>query len=154
MTILQDLQKEPVSQLDLTHYCTVSSGSLVKDTVQKMQETESKCVFVVEDDKLRGIFTDRDVLQKVVNKPEAWEKPIQEVMTPDPQVVRSDYSIVTALKLMDEYHVRNLPVISSSGEILGNFTHHAFINYVAEHFPVEIYNRPPTSSVARHRHGA
>lgn len=155
MTILQELHEEPISQLDLSHYCTVSGQSSVKETVEKMQETKTHCAFVIEDDKLIGIFTDRDVLQKVVNKPEALEKSIQEVMTPNPRLAHSDYSIVTALKMMDEHHVRNLPVVSSSGEIIGNFTHHAFINFLADNFPADIYNRPPTSSpIARHRHGA
>ncbi|NOZ49980.1 MAG: CBS domain-containing protein [Chloroflexi bacterium] len=155
MTVFEKLHKQPLRELDLTHYCLVSTHDLVKDAVQKMQETNSNCAFVTQDGKLMGIFTDRDVLQKVANKTGVWEQAITTVMTPNPQVARSDYSIATALKIMNDHHVRNLPVVSHSGEIEGNFTHHAFIRFLADYFPTEIYNRPSDASrTAAHRHGA
>ncbi len=155
MSIFEELHNHPLQQLDLGHYCRVSVHDSVQDVVQQMQVSNSNCAFVMDNDALVGIFTDRDVLQKVATHNELWSQPVSNVMTPDPVVARSDYSIATALKLMDEHHVRNLPVLTPEGSVAGNFTHHAFMRYLADYFPTDIYNRPSEARrTTRHRHGA
>jgi CBS domain-containing protein len=104
---------------------------------------------------LVGIFTDRDILRRVVDAAETWNHPIEEVMTPTPLTVNSTDSADTALNLMNERHFRNVPVLDETGAVIGNLTHYAIVKYLADHFPESVYNLPPDPDrVARNRDGA
>ncbi len=103
---------------------------------------------MLRDGRLVGIFTDRDILRKVVEHPETWDQPIATVMTPNPRTLDEKATAAEALALMNQLHVRNVPVVRSNGEVVGNFTPYAIVRFLADTFPVTIYNRPPTPSVA------
>jgi CBS domain-containing protein len=45
---------------------------------------------------------------------------------------------------MDAMHFRNAPVVNDDGKIVGNLTHFALIRYLADSFPEEVLNLPPT----------
>ncbi len=143
MSIEQDLQSEKVTTLDLSEYTVVESGTTVRETVSKMEKSGHNCAFVTREGKLAGIFTDRDVLRSVVDRPDLWGHPIDEVMTHNPHTVNASQTTGEALALMETLHFRNTPVVNDAGEILGNLTHFALIRYLAEHFPEEVLNLPP-----------
>ena len=102
---------------------------------------------------LIGIFTDRDVLRKVVNNPESWGKSIDDVMTPNPTVVELDCPADEALTMMDAGNFRNVPVVDPDGKVRGNVSYYAFIKFLADHFPQEVYNLPPDERVHEDRYG-
>lgn len=143
MTLEQDLQSEQVVHLDLAEYTVVESDMSVREVVQKMRADDRNCALVVENDKLVGIFTDRDVLRKVVDAPDTWERPIRELMTSAPKTVAPNASVREALDLMYTGHFRNVPAVDEAGRVVGNVTHYSVICFLADHFPEEIYNLPP-----------
>ncbi len=155
MTLETDLQNEKVIYLDLNKFTLVESGTSVRDTISKMRKASNNCAFITKDGALIGIFTDRDVLRKVVSTPEVWDNPIDEVMTASPDTVNSQDPAAKALAMMDEKRYRNVPVINDAGEIVGNMTHYAVIKYLSDHFPESVYNLPPDpNQVASNRDGA
>ena len=95
------------------------------------------------DDHLIGIFTVRDVLRKVVSEPTTWDKPVDDVMTPDPITITLEASAADALWLMNEKRIRDLPALDNSGKIVGNMTNQTIINYLAARYPTDILNLPP-----------
>ena len=143
MTLEQELQAEQVSHLDLRGFSCVSSGTTVRETVDKMRADQHNVCLVTADDKLVGIFTDRDVLQKVAPNRELLDQPIDNVMTANPITIRPDSSAATALRLMDDHKFRNLPAVDADGHIVGSMTHQSIINYLATRYPVEVQNHPP-----------
>jgi len=143
MSLEQDLQKEQVNHLDLSGFTLVESTATVQDTVKKMRQQAHNCAFVTENGVLKGIFTDRDIMRKVVNAPEVWSQPIETVMTPGPFTVSTTDGANKALELMDERHFRNVPVVNQQGVIQGNLTHYAIIKYLSDRFPESVYNLPP-----------
>ena len=143
MTLEQELQAEQVSHLDLSGFSYVTSGTTVREAVAKMQADKRNVCLITADNKLIGIFTDRDVLRKVAPNPETLSQPIDTVMTADPITIQPDSSAATALRLMDDNHFRNLPAVNESGDIVGNMTHLAIVNYLATRYPVEVLNQPP-----------
>ncbi|MEZ4712878.1 MAG: CBS domain-containing protein [Caldilineaceae bacterium] len=144
MTLESELREEHVSHLDLSGFSRVVSGMTVRDVMSQMRaERHNACLITDADDKLVGIFTDRDVLRKVVNAPQKLDAPIDEVMTKAPVTIRPDLSAAAALRTMDENHFRNLPAVDENGAILGDMTHQSIINFLAARYPVEILNRPP-----------
>ncbi len=154
MRLLDTLQHEPITSLDLSYYITVSTDTPVRDVVEALRQSKRNCALVLQDGRLVGIFTDRDVLRKVVDSPEIWDRPIETVMTPNPQALDEEATAAEALSLMERLHVRNVPVVRSNGEVVGNFTPYAIVRFLADTFPVTIYNRPPDPKrVARRQYG-
>ena len=155
MNLESDLQHEQVIHLDVGNFTEVTSDMLVKDVVEQMRSEGNNCAVITKHNKLVGIFTDRDLLRKVVDAPESWAKPIDEVMTALPITVDAAAPADAALDLMDRHHFRNVPVIDSEGQVIGNLTHYAIIKFLADRFPESVYNLPPDPDrVSRNRDGA
>mgnify|MGYP003574110324 CR=1 FL=1 len=155
MSLEIDLQHEQVIHLDISNFIQVDSGTSVKDTVEQMRTTDHNCAIITKDNALIGIFTDRDLLRKVVDAPDTWDAPIDNVMTTSPITVAANRPAYEALDLMDKEHFRNVPVVASSGKVIGNLTHHAIIKYLAGRFPESVYNLPPQpNQVSEKRGGA
>ena len=155
MSLEQDLQYEQVIHLDISNFTEIKSGTTVKNTVDKMRQNNHNCAIITSNGELAGIFTDRDLLNKVVDAPELWNRPIDNVMTHAPICVSTNDPAYEALELMDEKHFRNVPVIDKAGRVVGNLTHHAIIKYLADRFPQTVYNQPPDPNrVTQKRDGA
>lgn len=91
---------------------TFAPGTMVREVVQVMAKRRFGAVPVVENDRLVGIFTERDVLVRVMaagKDPDTT--PLDEVMTRNPDTVRSSDAVVHALELMNEHNYRHLPVV-------------------------------------------
>lgn len=143
MSLQDELRSEQVRHLDLSRYCVVESQTPVRQVLEQMRAQRGRTALVTDDDKLVGIFTERDVLNKVVVAPESLDRPIDDLMTPRPITVLPDTPAADALWLMDDHHFRNLPVVDRQGNILGDMTHAAIIRFLATRYPVEVLNRPP-----------
>jgi predicted transcriptional regulator len=143
MSLKEVLETEQVRHLDLSRHCRIESGTSVREALVRMRAERAPAALITKDVALIGIFTERDVLRRVVGSPETLEGPVDDVMTAKLITVLPDTSAADALWLMDNHHFRNLPVVDRQGRILGDMTHAAIINYLAQRYPVEVLNRPP-----------
>ena len=143
MSLRQELEAEQVRHLDLNGYCLVESGTTVRETVSRMRDEGGRTALITRGADLIGIFTERDVMRRVANDPQALDESVDAVMTAGPITVLPDTSAADALWLMDDHHFRNLPVIDRQGNILGDMTYASIIQYLAARYPVEVLNRPP-----------
>ena len=100
---------------------TASPGDTVASAVASMASRGVGSVVVVDGDgRPVGIFTERDLLVKVVARgldPAAVR--LAEVMTSDPVVAREEWSAAKALEVMAYYGFRHLPVVDSTGRLVG-----------------------------------
>jgi CBS domain-containing protein len=151
--IEQALVQEQVLHLDLQNFTVVESGTTVQEVIDQMRHERHNCALVQKKGALIGIFTERDVLARVVTDPGTWKKKIDEMMTPRPSTIAPSDSAKSALKKMEEGHFRNVPVVDEDGKVHGNVTHYAFIKFLAEHFPQEIYNQSPDEGIHEDRYG-
>jgi len=143
MSLKKELHSEQVIHLDLSRHCQIGSGTAVREVLAQMRQHGSNVCLIINGGTLLGIFTVRDVLQKVANAPETLDMSINDVMTPEPITVQPDKSAAEALWLMDDKRIRDLPVVEADGRILGSMTHRAVIDYLAGRYPEEILNLPP-----------
>jgi CBS domain-containing protein len=143
MSLERDLRAEQVARLDLSVFTMVASGASVAEVLGQMRKEGHGCALVTRAGQLVGIFTERDALVKVVDRPERWTAPIDSVMTPRPHTVGPSDSVAEALRLMNTGHYRNVPVIDADGTIVGNLTHYAVLRFFSDRFQQEIYNLPP-----------
>jgi CBS domain-containing protein len=153
LNVEADLKHEKIRHLDLHEFAIVDSGATVRLVIDRLRQERRNCALVMDNGVLVGIFTDRDVLSKVVSDPGMWDKPIDDVMTPKPTVVEPDCPADEALAVMDEGHFRNVPVVDADGKVHGNVSYYAFIKFLADHFPQEVYNLPPDERVHEDRYG-
>lgn len=148
MTLETELRAEQVSHLDLSGFSTATAETPVRDVVSRMREEKHVVCLITagdqqENQKLVGIFTDRDLMLRVVEQPGMLDRPVKEVMTADPVTATAEMSAADALRLMQKGHFRNLPVLGSDGKILGDMTHQSILDYLAARYPIEVLNLPP-----------
>lgn len=98
---------------------TVPPQATVQAAVQKMVEARIGAVVVVDQGALVGIFTERDVLVRVVNcSRDPVTTPVAHVMTHDPVTIDATTTIEDVLDQHSGKEFRHLPVIDE-GELVG-----------------------------------
>jgi len=99
---------------------TVEPQVTVLDAVGAMSRDRVGAVVVVEKNTLVGIFTERDLMLRVVQEGrDPSSTLVREVMTPDVMTVTEASTHEEASKLMLVQHLRHLPILSSDGKVLG-----------------------------------
>jgi CBS domain-containing protein len=114
------------------------------DTVSLMRNLKQGAALVVERGSLIGIFTEHDLLRRVDHKDLAWrDKPVSEVMTPRPMIIRETDSIAEALRRMDHGRHRHLPILRGR-EPVAIVSVRDILAYLTSRFPADFINLPPT----------
>lgn len=81
----------------------------------RMTEACSSSILLCEGAELRGIFTERDLLRRVVAVGlDPATTPVGQVMTRDPDRIEASAPIVEAIRRMDEGCFRHMPVIEGN----------------------------------------
>jgi len=92
----------------------------VAKAVGVMARQRVGAVAVVENGALRGIFTERDLMLRVVNEArDPASTLVRDVMTAEVMTVTDEATAEDASGLMLEGHLRHLPVVDEQGEVLG-----------------------------------
>ena len=98
---------------------SVMQNSSVLDALQLMMEKNISALLVIDDQKLLGIFTERDYARKIIlHGKSSADTSVKDVMTADPITVLPDDSIELCMQIMTEKHIRHLPVMQN-GMVLG-----------------------------------
>jgi CBS domain-containing protein len=99
---------------------TVAPDATVIEAVRRMEQDRVGAVAIVRGDALVGMFTERDLMTRVVLAgKDATTTKVAEVMTADVMSVAPDTSIAGALRLMVERHFRHLPIVDGDKKLLG-----------------------------------
>ena len=92
----------------------------VSSAIDLMTDRKIGAVLIAEEGRLAGIFTERDVLHRLVKaKKDLVNTPLRDVMTADPLCVQPDAPALAALQIMSEKGFRHLPVVTAEGKIVG-----------------------------------
>jgi CBS domain-containing protein len=143
MELARNFKVESISRLHPTPPRQIGLNQSVAEAVAMMREYEVGCLLVCEGDKLVGIFTERDLMRRVLAAGLPLCTPVSACMTPDPVVVDDKESIRAAVRRMEEGGYRHLPVIGDTGKPVGILSVKRIVHYLVEHFPATIYNLPP-----------
>src|SRR5262249_25426444 len=77
-------------------------------------------VAVLDGDKLVGMFSERDVMDRIVSEQrDPRRTPISDVMTKNVKTIDDRTSVRDAVTLMREHRIRHLPVLDASGALKG-----------------------------------
>ena len=143
MTPLHQIKRNAVRSLGLQPALNIAPTASVRDAVAVMRESRHGFVLVCDEDQLLGIFTERDLLRRVLNKEESLSVPIERFMTPEPVAIGLDDTIAEAVRRMHRGGYRRLPVVDAAGKPLGIVSVRSIVHYLVEHFPAAVYNLPP-----------
>ncbi len=155
MNLAKNLRIESVSRLHPQPAHQMSPTQTVAEAVALLREKQVGCLLVCQRDRLVGIFTERDLMRRIVAPGKPLTTPLAECMTPDPTVVGPKESIAAALQRMETGGYRHLPVVDGASRPVGVLSVKQIMHYIVEHFPGTVYNLPPDPNlVQQEREGA
>ena len=97
---------------------TVSRTATVLDAIQAMTGAKVGSVAVVDGNILEGIFSERDVMLRVVAEGrDPKTTAVEEVMTSPVQTIQKRTTGEEALRFMVQNHIRHLPVVDEMGQV-------------------------------------
>jgi CBS domain-containing protein len=94
----------------------VDADTPAEEAIARMQADGIDCLLVIERDALVGIFTDRDAILKVAGTSNG-RRPVREVMTPDPVLLRSGDPIAVAIHKMAVGGFRHVPIVKAGAPV-------------------------------------
>lgn len=98
----------------------ITVDASVLDAVRVMSQARGGACAVVDGNRLLGIFSERDVMLRVVaEKRDPETTPVGEVMTRDLETISADADTSQALELMVSRHIRHLPVVDGRDKLAG-----------------------------------
>jgi len=124
-----------IRELMATDIVTARSDDMVSDIVLRMSRNGIGAVLVTAaDGKLQGVFTERDLLDRVVAQSrDPRVTPAQHVATPNPVVIELDWPIRKVLEVFRDRRFRHLPVVSQ-GKPVGILSTRDFLSALVEGF--------------------
>lgn len=118
---------------------TVEPHVTVIDAVRIMARDRVGAVLVVEKSKLTGIFTERDLMLRVVQEQrDPTATLVRDVMTADVMTVTEAATHEEASSMMVLEHLRNLPILDSEGKVIGLLSMRALLEERLEDLRQEV----------------
>jgi len=92
---------------------TLQRGATVAEACHMMATNNVGIVAVLDGDRLAGVFSERDVVRKVIDRGlDPTRTPVADVMTSRLVVADADEDYQGAMSKMDQANIRHLPVVS------------------------------------------
>lgn len=115
----ESISRHSISVLQTKPPLTVSSATTVREAVDTLVKGKQGCVLVVDNDELSGIFSERDLLNKVSEDISGLDRPVSDFMTRNPEMLTKLDSIAYALHTMDLGGYRHIPISNKAGKAIG-----------------------------------
>jgi CBS domain-containing protein len=131
--------KDPVLNQDvmlpLNRFPVVKPKEFLKEVLESMTEHAFGIACVVDDDgKLAGIFTDGDMRRLTLRQQKPWSALfVDDIIVHSntgPRTVLPQSPLVDAIRLMEEKHIWDLPVVDENGKLVGLLHLHQAIKHL------------------------
>ncbi|HYG80078.1 MAG TPA: CBS domain-containing protein [Pyrinomonadaceae bacterium] len=134
---------DSVTQLETADFVCVRPETPLAEAIEQMKKDEGGCAIVCDaGGAVVGIFTERDLLNKVVGQEVDLNAPVGDWMSRAVATLSPDATIGDAVQMMDEKSYRNIPLVRE-GHLIGSISVFDVITYLAESYPKETLNQPP-----------
>lgn len=132
----KSLCEDAIGVLQIQPFDHVTPQTTIRDALHKMIDNDVACLVVTRDGRPVGIVSERDVLNRIVDRYAALaDHPIAEVMTPDPIVVNTTDSPARVMNVMGSGLFRHLPVVDVDGKLVGILGARRVTAYLQRYFP-------------------
>lgn len=143
MEIKRSLRVVEVLALELQPPLVVDLTISVSDAVRRMRDSGLGYALITDEDRLAGIFTERDVFLSVVGNDQVLHQPVSKYMTAAPTCVRETDPVWRVVTLMHEGGHRQIPIVNEGRRVLGCVRHKDIAEYLVNHFADHVLNLPP-----------
>ena len=98
----------------------IGKNATVMEAVRLMVKHKIGAVLIMEGERAVGIFSERDLMSKVVlDRMDPETTPVTKVMTAPVVIIGTETPSSEALRTMSERHIRHLPVAQRDGKVIG-----------------------------------
>ncbi len=143
MSLRENLVSETIACLGTKAPIDIDPRASVAEAISLLQDHNIGCVVVTENQRPIGIFTERDVLRRVLAKQVSPQIPVADVMTSPATVVACDATIGDVIRTFVDGGFRHIPVVDTAGILITVISVKRIVEYVVEHFPAAVFNLPP-----------
>lgn len=147
--IEQSVMQLPLTALGMTKIHVMPPDTTLADAIQTLLRQQLDIVEIVEDGKLIGVLSVRDIVTRVgIDYADKLERPVRDFMTPSPETLPPDAPINFAINKMDVGGYRHVPVVQGD-RMLGVVSVRDVIHHVIKHSRETVITSGRTTS-----HGA
>ena len=107
------------SDIMTSNVTTATAEQTLQEVGVMMRDGDMGSVPVVENEKLVGICTDRDIVVRAVAEGKGPSARVSEAMTTDVYSVKPDDYAFEAIRVMGDKQVRRIPVVDGDGKLVG-----------------------------------
>jgi CBS domain-containing protein len=134
---------DSVSMMETDDYVCIEPSTPLFKAIQVMKQDEGGCAIVCAADRsVVGIFTERDLLTKVIGEETDLNVPVRNLMSPIVATLTPEATIGDAVAIMNDKGYRNIPLVKD-GKLVGSISVFDIISYLAESYPKTTMNLPP-----------
>lgn len=129
------LGEASVAAIQSQPFVHVRASAPIRQAVQTLHGTHSSSLLVIEGDRIVGIFTERDVLEKVAEQfPRLANRPVREVMTSNPTVVYETDPVGTVVAAIAVAGHRHVPVLKVDATLDGIVSPRRVFDFLEQYF--------------------
>ena len=140
--------QDPISSLGLEPPLVAELGTNMKNALKLLQQEKQNCLLITDNNKLKGILTERDILLKVTGKGFDLDLvTVDEFMTEDPEYLSPEDPLAYALNKMHIGGFRHVPIVNDLMKPVGLISINNIISTIADYFSMEIINLPPLEKI-------
>ena len=120
----------------------------LQEAADLMRSEKSGYVVIADEHtKLVGMFTEREVLMKVMRAGVSWTDQVQKYMRTDLHPLNKSDTVGDALNVMYRFSVRHVPLVDEYGQVNGILSIRTIVTFLGELFPKEVLNLPPRPQI-------
>lgn len=108
------MNNQSVQNIMTTNVATVSPNQTIQEAAQLMSQYNVGAVPVVENGRVRGIVTDRDITLRSTAQGLNAQTPVSEVMSTNLVTGRPNMTVQEAASLMSQNQIRRLPIVENN----------------------------------------
>lgn len=136
-------RQDSVSSMETNDYVCIAPSTSLSKAIEAMKQDEGGCAIVcAEDGSVVGIFTERDLLTKIIGQETDLSAPVRNLMSPVVATLTPQATIGEAVAIMNDKGYRNIPLVKD-GKLVGSISVFDVIRYLAESYPKTTMNLPP-----------
>jgi CBS domain-containing protein len=129
--LVRSVMEDDLRKLEREETLTVHPDDPAIEVVRRMKEAQVGCALVVDGSELVGIFTEHDVLCKMMGASGIVNVSVSELMSANPESLRETDSVAAALNKMALGRYRHVPVLKTDGRYTVNSIKHV-LKFIAQ----------------------
>ncbi|MGB0782487.1 MAG: DUF294 nucleotidyltransferase-like domain-containing protein [Marinomonas sp.] len=112
----------PVSNIMTRQLVLATPDETIQTIAMRMTAARVSSILVVENERLLGIVTDRDLRSRILALGGSADSLVKDTMTVDPVNVRPDALVMQAQTIMSESNIHHLPIVDEEQRAVGMLT--------------------------------